>query len=388
MDGSDADLVARVRAGDKAAFGGLIERHRPMALHLAWRILGSHSDAEDIVQEACLQAFFSLHRLRAPERFGAWLGGMALNLARMRVRARRVAYSLDDWVGGGRAKGFTLAETQPTPEAAYEALELHRLVLSAIAKLPAAQQEAMRQYYWDGLSITDIGFIAGVSASTVRVRLSRARERLRAGLARDLESRPLPAKRRNEGPTMIEVFVHDIVGRLPRRATPEGLAGRPNVIMLPAVVLLKARDRERVLPIQVGPCERDAIAVLLIEMQTIRPLMYEFFAQVLKAASARLKRVAITRLHEDIYYATAWLQTTDGQIHEVDARPSDAITLALRVKAPIFVHETILEQAGIATDSTAAYLDERRRMDQKEGKTETEGDDLDWASILDIARAA
>src|SRR6266542_4051220 len=115
MDESDAELVARVRAGDKAAFGGLIERYRPMALRLAWRILGSNADAEDIVQEACLQAFFSLDRLRAPERFGAWIGGIALNLARMRLRARRAGYSLDDWAGGGLAKGFTLAEAQPTP---------------------------------------------------------------------------------------------------------------------------------------------------------------------------------------------------------------------------------------------------------------------------------
>jgi bifunctional DNase/RNase len=299
-----------------------------------------------------------------------------------------VAYSLDDWSGGGLAKNFTLAETQPTPEAAYEVLELHRLVLGAIAKFPTAQQEAVQQFYWEGLSITDIGFIAGVSPSTVRVRLSRARDRLRTGLARDLESRPQPPKPRNEGPTMIEVFVQDVVGRLPRQSTPEGLAGRPAVIMQPAVVLLKARDRARVLPISVGPCERDVITLLLIEKPTIRPLMFEFFAQVLEAAGARLQRVAVTRLHEDIFYATAWLQTTDGQSHEVDARPSDAITLALRVKAPIFVDETILEQAGIAADSTAAYLDERRRTDQQEGKSENQEDDLDWASILDIARAA
>src|SRR4051794_31626704 len=97
---SDAELVARVRAGDKAAFGGLIERHRPMALRLAWRLLGNNTDSEDVAQEACIQAFLGLDRLRSPERFGSWLGGMALNLARMRVRARRVAFSLDDWVGG------------------------------------------------------------------------------------------------------------------------------------------------------------------------------------------------------------------------------------------------------------------------------------------------
>src|SRR5205823_660425 len=108
MDESDVELVERTRAGDKAAFGVLVERHRPMAVRLAWRLLGSRIDAEDIAQEACLQAFLGLDRLRAPERFSAWLGGMAINLARMRSRARRVAYSLDEWVGGGVTNTTTL----------------------------------------------------------------------------------------------------------------------------------------------------------------------------------------------------------------------------------------------------------------------------------------
>jgi RNA polymerase sigma factor (sigma-70 family) len=386
MDESDAELVARVRAGDKAAFGGLIERHRPMAWRLASRLLGSRADAEDVVQEACLQAVLGLDNLITPERFGSWLGGIALNLARMRVRARREGYSLDDWVGGRLAVGFTWAETQPTPEAVYEARELHNMVLSAVAELPLAQQDAVRQHYWEGLSMADIGRLADVPASTVRARLSRARHRLRAGLTRELIRRPVKPITNEEEPTMIEVFVHDIVSRLPPQPTPASLAGRPSAIVLPAVVLLKPRNRERVLAITIGPCERDAITVLLVQMPTPRPLMFEFFARVLEATGATVERVAVTRLHDNVFYATTWLRSADGQTHEIDTRPSDAIILALRVKAPIFVDEAVLDEAGVEAANTDDYLDERRRTDQVEGKAENEQADLEWASLVDILR--
>ena len=72
MHASDADLVKRALAGDRAAFGPLVERHRSILLRLAQRMLGDPAEAEDVAQEACLHAFLSLSRLRDPERFGAW----------------------------------------------------------------------------------------------------------------------------------------------------------------------------------------------------------------------------------------------------------------------------------------------------------------------------
>ncbi len=89
MDASDADLVKRVLAGDWAAFGPLVDRQRPVLLRLAQRMLGDPAEAEDVAQEVCLHAFLSLSRLRDPERFAAWLYGIAVNLCRMRLRTRR-----------------------------------------------------------------------------------------------------------------------------------------------------------------------------------------------------------------------------------------------------------------------------------------------------------
>src|SRR5574341_29199 len=136
MDASDADLVKRVLAGDRAAFGPLVERQRPVLLRLAQRMLGDPAEAEDVAQEVCLHAFLSLRRLRDPGRFAAWLYGIAVNLCRLHLRSRRSTYALEDWAGGRAAPGFVWAETQPAPETAYEIRELHTVVLKGISSLP------------------------------------------------------------------------------------------------------------------------------------------------------------------------------------------------------------------------------------------------------------
>jgi len=116
----DSELVRQALAGVKAALGALLERHRLMAWRLAFRLLEDSAEADDVVQEACLQAVLGLARLRAPDRFGAWLAGIALNLARMRLRARRAVVAWEDWDGGRVAAGFTADELLPSPEAVYE----------------------------------------------------------------------------------------------------------------------------------------------------------------------------------------------------------------------------------------------------------------------------
>src|SRR6187200_1930425 len=100
MDGNDRELVGRARAGDREAFGVLLNRHRPMLLRLAQRLLPDPAEAEDTAQEACMTAFLTLDRLQAPERFGAWLAGIGLNLARMRLRHTGSATRNADLAGG------------------------------------------------------------------------------------------------------------------------------------------------------------------------------------------------------------------------------------------------------------------------------------------------
>src|SRR6187551_3330212 len=97
----DIDLVRAARQGDRQAFAILVERHRPVLLALCTRLLRDHNLAEDVAQEAVLRAYLSLDHLRQIDRFGAWLVGIGLNLARHSLKDRgQNPWSLDALVGG------------------------------------------------------------------------------------------------------------------------------------------------------------------------------------------------------------------------------------------------------------------------------------------------
>jgi len=104
----DAKLVARVRAGDKSAFGVLIDRHRQGAIAFARRLV-SRADAEDVVQDALIVAFLGIGNLRTAERFKSWFFGIVINLCRTRLRIRREGY-FDERYGGRAITGFRLED--------------------------------------------------------------------------------------------------------------------------------------------------------------------------------------------------------------------------------------------------------------------------------------
>ena len=117
------------------------------------------------------------------------------------------------------------------------------------------------------------------------------------------------------------------------------------------VILLRERGGERLLPIWVGSPEGNALALHLGSELPLRPLTIDLAARLLEAAGGRVERVTIARLHENVFYATI---AVGGR--EVDARPSDALNLAVRVGAPVLVDPEVLAQAGFAGDDLAAHL--------------------------------
>jgi RNA polymerase sigma factor (sigma-70 family) len=384
MESPDSLLVARTLAGDKTAFGLLVERHGSLAFRLAYRMLGSTAEAEDVTQESCLQAFLGLERLQDADRFAPWLCGIAVNLSRLRLRTRWREFPLETWEGGRWVEGFTRADLQPSPEAAQESRELHQVVLDAIAMLPGEQQAAVRLHYFDGLPLSEIAALVGAPLGTVKARLHRARHRLRAQLLHQAVDRD--ADRRREKTQMIEMNVYDVLARLRlKEGQPENHPTHPA-----RIVILKERQGERIMPIWVGPFEGDEMVRLLVEKSTVRPLTFELIARLLTTAQMRLDRVAVTRLHEEIFYATLWV-TVGGETHEIDARPSDALSLALRVKAPIFVTEDVLEKDLRSRDwiSTEAFM-EKLASDLRESAEEAalpEWADVGWQSGPEFIRS-
>ncbi len=112
------------------------------------------------------------------------------------------------------------------------------------------------------------------------------------------------------------------------------------------VVLLKERGGDRVLPIWIGAHEGDALVSGIVGEATPRPMSPDLTARLLKAGGARVERVVIESVRDNTYYATVTV-TAGGESHEVDARPSDALNLAVRVDAPVFVAAELIDQAGI-----------------------------------------
>jgi hypothetical protein len=115
------------------------------------------------------------------------------------------------------------------------------------------------------------------------------------------------------------------------------------------VVILKESGRERYLPIWIGPWEASAIAMRLQGLTPERPLTHDLFASALEALEARVSRVVISDLADETFHARLYIER-DGHQGEVDARPSDALALAVRVGAPIFAAPDVLDQAGLGAD--------------------------------------
>jgi len=114
------------------------------------------------------------------------------------------------------------------------------------------------------------------------------------------------------------------------------------------VVILQEMDGERVLPIWIGPAEASAIAMELAGVKFSRPLTHDLVKQVVVGLGASLSQVLISRVEENTYFAELHLQRDDHVI-QIDARPSDSIAVALRLKAPIFTDEALLEVTSIDT---------------------------------------
>ena len=112
------------------------------------------------------------------------------------------------------------------------------------------------------------------------------------------------------------------------------------------VVVLKERGGNRFLPIIIGISEVTAIKMKVSGIQPPRPLTHDLFKDTIAQLGGTLQRIVITKLEFNTFFAKLILQTKEGELREVDARPSDSIAVALRADAPIFVAEEVLNQVA------------------------------------------
>ncbi|HMZ08617.1 MAG TPA: bifunctional nuclease family protein [Anaerolineales bacterium] len=115
------------------------------------------------------------------------------------------------------------------------------------------------------------------------------------------------------------------------------------------VVVLKQVNNERYLTIWVGPYEAEAITVALQEVEMVRPLTHDLIKNIFSSFNARITRVEIVKLQDDIFYGNI-VADADGREMHIDSRPSDAIAIAVRAHVPIMVHRSVMDSAGMEPD--------------------------------------
>ncbi|MFC1497297.1 bifunctional nuclease domain-containing protein [Verrucomicrobiota bacterium] len=134
------------------------------------------------------------------------------------------------------------------------------------------------------------------------------------------------------------------------------------------VVLLRKSGEERALPIFIGAAEAQAIALYLNNVDVPRPLTHDLMKQILDSQECRLKRIEVCDLKDSTFYARLIIERDEIEM-EMDSRPSDAIALALRFKAPIYIDKKIMDEAGrVFTDSDIMGSENIKKKSQKTEK--------------------
>jgi len=118
------------------------------------------------------------------------------------------------------------------------------------------------------------------------------------------------------------------------------------------LIVLKEKDGDRMLPIVIGLNEIAAIKSKISGVNPPRPITHDLLFATVSALGARVERIAIDKLENNIFYAKIVLKAADGSTTLVDARPSDSIALSVRARAPIFVDESVLKQMEMFNKGT------------------------------------
>ncbi|HOL71216.1 MAG TPA: bifunctional nuclease family protein [Bryobacteraceae bacterium] len=126
------------------------------------------------------------------------------------------------------------------------------------------------------------------------------------------------------------------------------------------IVILKDVNGNSILPIWVGVYEANAIALEIEKVSTPRPMTHDLIKTLLLGLNAGMKKVVVSELKDDTFYAVIWLER-DGEVISVDSRPSDALALALRLDCPIYVEESVLKSSKMASVSEKVNNEELRR---------------------------
>jgi RNA polymerase sigma-70 factor (ECF subfamily) len=188
----EAELISRIIAGERELFYDLIKPYERAAFMTALSVLKCEADAEEIVQEAVLKAYRALGSFRGDSKFSTWLIKITLNEARMKLRRSKVGaeVSLEDLTdeSDGDYTPAILTDWREIPSQALERKELREALQRAVNELPQTYREVLVLRDIREMNIAETAQLLGISASSVKVRLFRARLLMQKILAPELRA--------------------------------------------------------------------------------------------------------------------------------------------------------------------------------------------------------
>lgn len=180
----DAEIVKRVRSGDRALFEVLMRRHNQRIYRAARAVVKDEMEVEDVMQQAYISAYTHLHQFEDRSQFSTWLTRIALNEAFGRRKQLRIAESRTPDHDSDRGESMdTITSPQPDPEHQAYAQELRRVLEEAVDGLPETYRVVFMMRDIEGLSTSETGEGLGLGEEAVKTRLHRARAMIRRAVS-------------------------------------------------------------------------------------------------------------------------------------------------------------------------------------------------------------
>jgi RNA polymerase sigma-70 factor (ECF subfamily) len=200
MELNEAKLVKRIKKGDQQAFVEIVNQYKDKLYNVAYRMLSNRQEAEDVVQETFLRMYSNIRQYDDSYRLSTWIYRITTNLCIDRLRKKKVAIdSLDEEFTEqeGNSLYNRLSSSEPTPEEVTLLQETQSIVQHAIDQLPPTYRAAILLKYIHDLSLQEISEILQIPVPTVKTRLHRGREALKAVLVGQEERAEIPKKVRS-----------------------------------------------------------------------------------------------------------------------------------------------------------------------------------------------
>ncbi len=187
MEANDSELVEKARAGDSDAFREIVERHSHRLFKVAYRLTGSEANADDVVQEAFLRAYRSIHHFDARAQVATWLYRIVVNCSMdlMRKESRRAAREVTE----EKVELASLATAEPHPDRLAASSEVGEMVGKVLRDLSPTERTAFVLRHFEGYTSVEIGQLLGMRPGATRNAVFRAVGKMRAALGPMLEAK-------------------------------------------------------------------------------------------------------------------------------------------------------------------------------------------------------